>query len=234
MTKSPSFGFGIMLLFGIVFAGVAIGIFVNSYLFLQTAEHTQGKVVEIVERRDSDGDMMYSPKVAFETPTGESIAFVSAVSSNFPLYDVGEGVDVAYQPNNPHKAKLEGSVVNWIVPVIFGLFGSVFLVVGVIGLVHAHHRKKEIAFLMQSGNRIVAKVERSMVDRSYKINNKSPYRLYAVAHDPMRNTVKEYKSEYIWYNPNEFAPPGKEITVMVHPQNPDIYYMDTSFLPKLK
>jgi hypothetical protein len=69
-----------------------------------------GTVIELIrqESRDSDGrmDVTFSPRVSFQTVTGDTWEFVSSVSS-FPAPAVGETVEVLYDPDDPREATID-------------------------------------------------------------------------------------------------------------------------------
>lgn len=226
--------FGVFLAFGLLSGGIGAGFALNTYSFYQTAVETEGTVIEMVERRDSEGDVSYAPRVRFETNEREDITFTSSMSSNVFLHSVGDEVPVSYDPERPSRAKINTAANNLVAPLMFGIFGIIFGGIGVFGLVSVVRRKKEIAMLKQQGQKITARVTHVEHDTTYRVNGRHPYRIVAQAHDPSTNTVTQFRSEHIWFDPTEFAPAGKAVEVLIHPAKPGAHYMDTTFLPKLK
>ena len=91
---------------------------------------TSGTIIEAikVERISPDRPNMptYSPKVSFRTATGESVEFVSEVSS-YPPPVVGSIVPVLYDPNDPKEAELDRFMSKYLL-VVVAFFGGIVMV----------------------------------------------------------------------------------------------------------
>ena len=74
----------------------AIFLAVREYRWIQRADVREGVVVELVERRDSDGPT-YAPHVRFETRHGSVREFTSDIRSGRPAFRVGDPVSVAHE-----------------------------------------------------------------------------------------------------------------------------------------
>jgi hypothetical protein len=128
----PSSGYVVFLLRSFLPIGVAVFIFgvvmlVRTVQFVSKAERTTGTVVAVHEDTDSDGTTVYYPDVEFNTAAGETIKFSSHSSSNA---SEGDEVDVLYDPDNPHDARLAGLLDVWMIAVIPLILGAVFIPVG--------------------------------------------------------------------------------------------------------
>ena len=73
------------------------------------------------------------------------------------------------------------------------------------------------------------------VDRntSVEINGKNPWRITSQWLDPNSNTMRIFHSENLWFDPTRFVK-RKQVTVLLDPNNPKRYHMDTSFLPEVE
>jgi len=104
--------------------------FVNTKLFLSGASTTNGTVVKLVESV-SDDSITYKPFVAFKSPGGKTIEFLSSSSSNPPCYSKGAVVEVLYQESDPEQAKINDFLSLWGLSTILGVLGFVFFCVGI-------------------------------------------------------------------------------------------------------
>ena len=62
------------------------------------------------------------------------------------------------------------------------------------------------------------------------MNGRNPYTIEAEWEQDQ--LLYQFSSESIWYDPSIHIK-GKSIDVLIDPKNPKIYWMDTTFLPKL-
>lgn len=97
-------------------------------IFIQT----EGTVVEnsfvtIVE--DGNGVGSYLPQVEFALPDGNKIRFTDKVGSLPPDYEIGETVQIIYQPENPANACINSWKRIWLAPVILMSVGILPLII---------------------------------------------------------------------------------------------------------
>lgn len=85
---------------------------------LQTGgERATGTVIEMDESSSGDGGCcVYSPVVQFEV-NGQSYTFDSGNASDPPQYEVGEQVDVLYNPADPSTAQIDSLFERWAFPI---------------------------------------------------------------------------------------------------------------------
>lgn len=120
-----------------VVIGVGIGFFgwnlrASTQEFVDASERADGVVVQVDTVRKSDGDILYHPVVEFTTVTGELVEYRSASGSNPPALNVGERVEVFYDPDLPSNAKVNSFVDLWMFSTIMLVFGGFFVFAGVI------------------------------------------------------------------------------------------------------
>jgi hypothetical protein len=90
-----------------------------------------GSVIEMVRMRDSDNTgYLFAPVVRFKTAEGNTVEFESGLRSNPPAYRTGQAVSVLYDPDEPRSAAIRGFFSLWLMPLILGFIGSIFLIVG--------------------------------------------------------------------------------------------------------
>ena len=77
---------------------------------------TPGTVVRLSERSDSEGGCCtYVPVIDFNA-NDRVYTFEGDNASYPPAYDVGEQVDVRYDPTNPNTAQIDSFFERWIFP----------------------------------------------------------------------------------------------------------------------
>lgn len=224
----------IALVFGLLGLGMLVGAFfaVSSTLsFRSIAKTADGVVVDLAQSRGDKGETMYKPVVRWKDPGGRERTFTGSVASSPPSYSRGEKVSLRYDPANPESARLDSFTENWLLPLIFGLLGSVFTAIGVGAGVYAWRKKKALAWLRANGTRVQAKFTGADYDTSYKVNGRSPWRLTAQWQNPATGTIHTFRSDAIWFDPAGCVK-GETLEVLINKDNPSMYHLDLSFLPK--
>jgi hypothetical protein len=200
--------------------------------FVARAHQASGQVVELREVRDADdGSSTWRPVVSFTAGDDRKVTFASSFSSNPAPYDVGETVTVLYLPDEPEGARIQGFGSLWLGPLVLGGLGLVFAGIGggiVLGA-RAGDQKKH--YLLAYGNAIETDLQGVDRNTSVEINGKNPWRISSQWLDPRSNTVRVFHSENLWFDPTGYMK-RKKITVLLDPNNPKRYQMDTSFLPE--
>lgn len=120
-----------------LFGGIALLLLVIAALTgvsiarrLAAEQRAVAQVVEMVERKNSEGSIFYYPMVAFDLPNGERQKVQLGEGSWPPAHRVGDLVTVLYQPANPLDARIasgDGTVALWTWTVVTGLLGVAFL-----------------------------------------------------------------------------------------------------------
>jgi hypothetical protein len=227
-------------LIGAIALVAAFYLYQSTHQFLASAQIVEGEVIDLIrvapiQNTTSGGvtirseSYTYSPAVRFVTQEGESIEFISSVSSNPPRFEIGEKLSVAYNPSAPKSARINDFIALWFAPLIFGGLGLLFFVIGgtmiAIGLFKG--RQKEI--LKKSGKKIRTQFVDIKINSALVVNDKNPYQIHTQWKDPSTSTVHNFQSDNIWTDPTGSVP--EEITVYIQHDNPKNYYVDLSFLP---
>ena len=115
---------GVLLLFG-AFWSVS-----STRTWIAHTIEVPGSVIEMVRVRDMDkSGYLFAPVVRFKTVEGNTVEFKSGFRSNPPAYRTGQTVSVLYDPGEPRSAAIRGFSL-WLMPLILGFIGSIFLIVG--------------------------------------------------------------------------------------------------------
>jgi hypothetical protein len=123
----------LIILFGLGIAYFGWSARARTLDFIADSSRAAGSVVEMQTRQDSEGDTLFYPVVEFTTADGEIVRFRSSTGSNPPRFEVGEEVEVLYDPLLPENARVSSFVDLWLFPTILLAFGGIFLLFGLIG-----------------------------------------------------------------------------------------------------
>jgi len=229
------------LIFGIFFVS-GLGMLIGSYFaiqhtrrFLDSADRAQGVVVENVYRETGSSrstSWSYFPHVRFRAVDGRDIDFLSSSGSNPPSYSVNQTVAVLYDPQHPEHAFVDSFGSLWASTVLLVIFGVTFIAPLVVLSIVLRAGSQKEAWLRQNGRRIQAEIKGVELNASFEVNGRNPYRIICQWFDPVRNEVHVFHSKNLWFDPSEFLK-GPTLEVLIDPDNPRRYTVETSFLPKV-
>ena len=110
---------------GIAFA-VGGGVWWQSvHSFVQSAEHTEGTVIEIVKSRNKDGDYMFSPVVEYSDHQGQRHEYHSTTKTKPSFYSVGDKVQMLYDRERPDSANIDHWLSLYLGPLVLGFIAAV-------------------------------------------------------------------------------------------------------------
>jgi hypothetical protein len=223
---APRLFLGVGVLIFVV--GAVIGVF--AYRFIAGSEEADGTVIDLKESYDSQDDTtVYYPIVRFTTAEGRTVEFESNVSSS---HDVGDRVEVLYDPDDPTDARLSGFFNLWFGSLAFGAVGIGFVAIGAYIVRRTRTPSKEdVEWLRRHGRRVQGRRPRA-VEGDVVVTEVSPYRIEVDVHEPMRGGPRVLASEYVWLDPTPFLKDRDTVDVYIHPEEPERYFVDISFLPK--
>jgi hypothetical protein len=90
-----------------------------SWRLEQEGVTTTGTVIELESSDSSEGGCcVYSPVIEFTANNDQTYTFEGDTASDPPAYDVGEQVDVLYDPNDPETAQINKWTERWLFPMI--------------------------------------------------------------------------------------------------------------------
>ncbi|NAX22964.1 DUF3592 domain-containing protein [Vibrio sp. V39_P1S14PM300] len=220
--------------FSVIGLGMLIGayfMFANTQSFLSQSQITQGTVVDLLLSRSSDSNT-YRPLVAFTASDGSLVEITSSSSSNPPAFDIGEKVDVFYNPSFPEDAMIDSFFSLWGGAVILGGLGAVFFLTGASMIAFGCWKNNRVAYLKRNGEPVKAKLAGVQLNSSVIANGRNPYQITAQWTNPKTSKLHVFMSDNIWFDPSEHIK-GGEVTVLIDQSDPNKYYMDISFLPQL-
>jgi hypothetical protein len=152
-------------LFTAIFLAVGLGLlsggiysFLSTRTFIGDAVSARGVVIDLEEHWDSgDNSYTYYPRVRFQTENGDAHRFTGDVGSSPPAFDVGEAVQVLFDPSDPSAARIDSFMQLWFTSLILGGMGVVFSIVGGGSLfAFGHDEKHRTAQAAQSAPGLIA------------------------------------------------------------------------------
>jgi hypothetical protein len=220
---------------GTILLSVSAFLFIHEKQFIEHAQTTSGKVIElgrsVSSNSNSRGSITYYPVVEFTTADGKRVVFSSNFSSNPPEFEVGEEVEVYYEPEKPSGAEVKSFFSQWFAALLTGGMGLIFGTIGIFNLNIHFKKKKNNEWLQLNGKRITTKIQSVGRDAYIKINGRSPYIIYSQWLNPQTQEMHIFKSDSIMYDPKDFLKVDS-VPVWIDPNNYKRYQMDLSFLPK--
>jgi hypothetical protein len=116
---------------------------------------------------------------------------------------------------------------------VLAFLGLVFTTIGggVIG--YGLWATKKENFLRQHGHLVQADLQQVEVNQALEVNGANPFRIVAQWHDAKNNELFIFRSANLWFDPSKFVQ-GRKIPVYVDLSKPSRYYVDISFLPKVR
>ncbi len=212
---------------GLAMAGGGAWLWNNSESYVENGILTQGTVVDLVYKSDSDGSGTYAPVVEFTDRDGVSRRYHSNSSSNPASYSRGEKVDLYYMADAPEKAMIDSFTDRHLGPVVLGGMGLLFATVGG-GMTFAYFRRRKIiAHLQDKGVPIEAEFQECYHDTTTKMNGRSPWRVVAQGRHPATGKIDDFRSEPIWVDLTNHLK-GKRIRVLVDLADPEKHWVDLS------
>jgi len=90
----------------------------------------RGTVVDNVWQAFAEGSASYTPVIEFQTVEGQTIRFTDGIGTYPPEYEAGAQVNVLYDPQDVHHARLNSWKRIWFGPTLITFIGALPLLVG--------------------------------------------------------------------------------------------------------
>ncbi len=212
----------IAIVFSIVGVGlIVVGIYfaISIAKFKDNAIETTARVMSVSRHTDSDGDTSYTVYVTYNV-SGKTYNNSYSTSS---YINEGDSVKVYYDKNDPRNMR---TTTSSIASIIMTVCGIIFGIIGLSMLFYKINKEKRKATLLENGERVLAELEEVTVNYSYSVNNRHPYVIICQGKD-MNGEIRTFKSENIWYNPEQIIQERNITTfpVYIDINNPKKYYV---------
>lgn len=216
-----------IIFFGIGLIFIIIGIVICANIFnYKNKVETTGIITEIGSYRDLDGQRENSVYVEYTVDGRVYESALNGYSSNF--YE-GKEIEIYYDINNPSKIGVKSIDLVFL---IFPGIGSIFLVIGGVGIIIKGRRKALEKKLMSYGNKVFAKIIDVCNNTRYTVNGRHPYVIICQWNNEIDGKEYIFKSGNLWFDPT-FAIEQKNIDtlpVYIDMKNKKKYVIDTSIL----
>lgn len=212
-------------LFGALFAGVGGFLIWMDARFAEDGIAAQGTVTDFATHYDSESGTMYAPVVSYLDDNGQLQRFTSSTSSSSPGYDIGEQVEILYDPGDPSSGIIDSFFERSFLPLIFTGMGSLFVLIGGAMIFYPAYRRRAVSKLKSKGMRIEARVTRVYQDRNIAVNDESPWRVEAEGKHPRTGIKQTFKSDAIWGQPFGIDE-GNTVPVFVSASNAKKHFVD--------
>lgn len=217
---------------GVVLLVVAAVTLVLTLRFVAGAERTTGTVISLSRETDSEGQVVFHPRVRFTTAQGRALEFRSSSGSSSPPR-LGDRVEVLYDPDDPQDARLSGFFGLWGLPIVSGFIGVVMTSVALVFLWRTRGPSKNDAdWLRAHGLRVEGDSPRVVYCDEIEVQGSSPFRVEVDVRDSARDEVRVLHSEYVWFDPAPYLERRDVLDVYLDPTRRERYLVDLSFLPR--
>ena len=217
----------------IIFANLGIIIIIVGVIVKNTIYNYDNKIeitgiiTEISYHRDIDDNREYDVYVSYTVEGKKYETKLNGYSSNF--YE-GKEIKIYYDKDNPNKIGMKSLELLFL---IFPGIGTIFLIIGVIGISIKLNKKRWEKKLKVDGKLIYANYSETVLNTSYQVNGKCPYKIICEWEDPLDNKRYIFKSKNIWINPEEIIAQNNitQFPIYIN-NNKKKYYIDLDILNK--
>jgi hypothetical protein len=234
MNKTGKLIFWLFTLIGVILIVAGAVLIGKEWQFVASAQVAQGIVVD-VQSMAGDDSIFYRAVVEFEDSQANQRVRIRAVSSDPGRYEVGNKEEVLYLAGNAKEAVVRDFSAQYAGGSVLLGMGVFFALMGGAPLFWFFFKERKRQNLLKTGQPIQTVFNRVDVNRAIHINGECPYVVVTHKRDPIRaNKIWEFKSPNLWYDPNPYIKPEKQITVYVDPNDYRRYAMDVSQLPTVR
>lgn len=209
---------------------VVIGLIIVGNVFnYENKESTVGIITEISTYRGNNDDRNYRVYVSYNVDGRTYESELNGYSSSF--YE-GKEIEIYYDKDNPNKIGMKSlDLLFLILPGI----GLIFLVIGGTGILIKINRRNLEKRLKENGELIYADYVETIINTSYRVNGRYPYKIICEWTNPVDSEEYMFKSRNIWSNPEDIIEEKniKQFPVYIDKNNKKKYFVDIDILTEL-
>ncbi len=145
---------------------------------------------------------------------------------------VGDKVKIYYDPDHPDQILSKfGFNFLFIIPLI----GLIFFAVGSVVILMKVRKIMINKSLKEKGEAVYAEISEVTLNRSYKVNGRSPYIITCKWTDPSTGLIYFFKSPNIWFNPEPIINDRQiqSLVVYIERDNPKRYFVSVEEIEKM-
>jgi hypothetical protein len=185
---------------------------------LAQGQKTIGTVIDLNHSKN-----MTAPIIGFKDQKGGSHVYHSDTYTNIDPYEVGQALELYYDPADPDKVMLkDGSLIQWIPLLFLFTHGGV----GFGGLIWLERKRRLKKWLLNQGQEIMA----TLTEIKVTSNKGQYYTMICQWEEPYTHVSYTFKSDASRRNPSEFVSIGALIRVLIDPADPKRYWVDDSMI----
>lgn len=139
----------------------------------------------------------------------------------FPIVGGGFLIGCGYTALRLFRYRAELEEGYFIFPMVFGLLGTIFLVIGVVMNLVGRGADKKQRMLLETGQRVTAYITDIEPDYSLAVNGRHPYRLYCEYEEG--GVIYRCRSHHLWSRP---VVDQETVSVYRDPDDYGTYYVD--------
>lgn len=214
----------IFTIVGTVFVAIGIILFGSVFDYTNKIE-TTGIITRISLSGSSEND---SNKV-YVSYVAEGNEYESTLSGYSSSFYEGKEIEIYYDKDNPNKIGMKS--LDLLFLIFLGL-GLISLIIGVTGISAKARGKKSERRLKENGELIYADYVETIINTSYSVNGRHPYKIICEWTNPVDSEEYTFKSKNIWSNPEDIVEERniKQFPVYIDKNNKKKYFVDIDIL----
>lgn len=199
---------------------------VGNVLNYENKESTVGTITEISTHRGINDNVDYRVYVSYNVDGRMYESELNGYSSSFYK---GKEINIYYDKSNPTKIGMKSLD---LLLLMFPGFGLIFFAIGGTGLLIKSRNKKLEKALKENEDAIYADYVETIVNNSYSVNGRHPYRIICEWSNPLDNKKYIFKSKNIWINPEDIIIERdiQQFPVYINRDNMKKYVVDIDIL----
>lgn len=205
---------------------VAVGLILFGSVFNSANKVETTGIITRISLSGSSENESYKVYVSYVVKGDEYESILNGYSSSF--YE-GKEVEIYYDKDNPNKIGMKS--LDLLILIVPGI-GLIFLIIGGTGILLKVSKKKLENRLKKDGELIYADYDETIINTSYSINRRHPYKIICEWINPVDNEEYMFKSRNIWINPEDIIEERniKQFPVYIDKNNKKKYVVDIDIL----
>lgn len=205
---------------------VAVGLILFGSVFNSANKVETTGIITRISLSGSSENESYKVYVSYVVKGDEYESILNGYSSSF--YE-GKEVEIYYDKDNPNKIGMKS--LDLLILIVPGI-GLIFLIIGGTGILLKVSKKKLEKRLKKDGKLIYADYDETIINTSYSINGRHPYKIICEWINPVDNEEYMFKSRNIWINPEDIIEERniKQFPVYIDKNNKKKYVVDIDIL----
>ena len=222
--KKETLMWTIFAIIGTIF--VAVGLILFGSVFNSANKVETTGIITRISLSGSSENESYKVYVSYVVKGDEYESILNGYSSSF--YE-GKEVEIYYDKDNPNKIGMKS--LDLLILIVPGI-GLIFLIIGGTGILLKVSKKKLENRLKKDGKLIYADYDETIINTSYSINRRHPYKIICEWINPVDNEEYMFKSRNIWINPEDIIEERniKQFPVYIDKNNKKKYVVDIDIL----